>query len=252
MLFSEPGHMKILEIDRPPLEGALNYNVLAETYPATTLGLVRHPKINKIIMDSIGEEYGGVGFTRYGGRFRRRNQMEQIAFARHAASQGLRVICPTHVDSRGVPFYPFLENAMSWDNYLISCPEGAEFEHILNLYGDMRKAHSRGIVYGDRWYKNILVDPRSGVVHIDFDIEISGDMAKEFEVAQVTYYTLLAAKGRKQVIPFLTEILQRSDWFDITKTLAFVQRHSNYFKNDAIYGGLAEEVNTMIELIQKQ
>jgi|GEM_PF-2429846 len=60
---------------------------------------------------------------------------------------------------------------------------------IKELFEDVLKAHELGVVYGDRWPDNILIDPNLGVVHIDFDLKL-GEFGKELELAQLILYTI--------------------------------------------------------------
>lgn len=242
--------MNLIELGRPPLEGELNISCFV-TMPPGRVGLMRIPKKNDIGLKSIAHEYDGVGFTRQGGRFRRRSPQEQTVFIKHAASQGLRVLQPALIDSKGTSYFPFLNQAKTLDNYLPTSTDDELSRTIYELYDDLRKAHKQNIIYGDRWSKNILINPNFGVTNIDFDIEISGKPAKEFEVAQVIYYILLAAKDRS--IPLLAEILSKgNDWFDFSLVAGFLQKHALHFLHNPKYGGIENETNTLIELVHKK
>lgn len=234
-------------------EGALNVNVLQ---PGPVLnGAQRHvlhrfPKENTTILKSIAHEYNTIGFTQVGGRFRRRSQNEQVQFTKKCAELGLNVLPPLTYEGSYVENL-FLENAETMDVFLSHATNEETAKCTHNIYMDMYKAHKAGIVYGDRWSENILVVPKIGVVNIDFDVEISGLFAKEFDVAQVSYYILAGAKVK--VIPQLAKLLSvpYAD-LNIQHVETFLCGHAEHFNANKKYGNLKEEVNTLVALMYKE
>lgn len=235
------------------LEGALNVNLLRPG--PTILGvprrvLHRFPKENTTILKSIAHEYHEIGFTQVGGRFRRRSQDEQIRFTKRCAEAGLSVLPPfadegSHVENI------FLENAETMDIFLAHATdeETALFTH--GLYMDMYKAHKAGVVYGDRWSENILITPKRNIVNIDFDIEIFGSYAREFEAAQVAYYILAGAKAK--VVPQLARLLSVPYAnLDMRQVETFLKGHAKHFDANKKYGNLKNEVDTLVELMYKE
>ncbi len=243
--------MNTVELDMAPLEGELNVHSFVRRLP-DRVELMRFPKKNNEILRSIANEYHGVGFTSQGGRFRRRRPQEQVAFTRYAASQGLRVLEPSFVNAKGVSYFPFLVQAKTLDDYLPTAPTDDSNRIVFQIYDDLRRAHQTNIIYGDRWFKNMLVTPTFGAMHIDFDIEISGHAAKEFEVAQVTYYTLLAA-GDRPVISLVAEMLSRGrNLYNHSTMMSFLQQHVTYFQDNQSYGGIENKIDTLLGLIHKK
>lgn len=236
--------MRLTELPKPPLEGALNVNNFMRA-PNDVTFLRKRPKNNPQIIKSIEYEYHKIGFTDKGGRFRRRSQEEQLKLTTYAAANGLRVLAPSFVDSKGTNHYLFLNDAKTLDEYLPVVPDEEMFSVVYQLFDDLRKAHKSNIIYGDRWSQNILISRKYGVLHIDFDIEIFGGGAKEFEVAQAVYYTLCA--GRKRIIPLLTEILTYGDWFDVSMVGEFVKKHADYFRDSKKYGNAQHEAALLID-----
>jgi hypothetical protein len=163
---------------------------------------------------------------------------------------GLSVLPPfadegTHVENI------FLENAETMDIFLTHATdeETALFTH--NMYMDIYKAHKAGIVYGDRWSENILITPKRNIVNIDFDIEIFGSFAREFEVAQVAYYILAGAKAK--VVPQLAKLLSVPFAnLDIRQVETFLKGHAKHFDVNKKYGNLKSEVNALVELTHKE
>jgi len=241
--------MRLIELAKPVLEGALNVNSFMRASDGTTF-LRKRPKCNPQILKSIEYEYHQIGFTGKGGGFRRRSQEDQLRFTTYAAANGLRVLSPSFVDSKGANHYLFLDDAKTLDDYIPTAPDEEMFSVVYQLFDDLRKAHRSNIIYGDRWSQNILVSPKYGVLHIDFDIEIFGKGAKELEVAQAIYYTLCA--GRKRIIPLLTEILTYGDWFDISMVEEFVIKHADHFINSKKYGNAQREVALLMDGVLKK
>lgn len=235
----------IKELPQLPLTGALNVNVFVASQSGTLLQ--KNPKDNPHILRSIAHEYHFLGYTDRGGTFRKRSPQEQNLFCRYCASHGLRVLQPIFVDDRGRNHYPFLNNALTLNKYLPNVPTLEAQIIVYQLFEDLRKAHRKGIVYGDRWSENILVVPNMGLVHIDFDIEISGKPAIELEVAQAVYYSLCG--GKDKVLSLLGAILGKStNWFDFKMVELFLSRHAIHFRNSPTYGGVEKETQALIEI----
>lgn len=235
--------MQPIEIT-PPLKGELNTNFVVRGFDNHTF-LRREPYDNPSLMRSIWYEYAFMGFFKYGGNFRRREKEEQYGFSQRAYELGLRVLSP-HLDDRGTVYYPFLDENKTLDRYLtvsdrVSC-EKVTFQSLT----DLRRAHELGIIYGDRWPPNILVSPYWGLVNVDFDIELSGKCAMDFEIAQVVYYTIQA--GKEKVIPVLFRFLSIKDWFDLSLVKHFVKQHALYFQRSE-YGGAERETETLLEIL---
>lgn len=234
-------------------EGALNVNVLR---PGPTINgtarriLHRFPKQNESILKSIAYEYNVIGFTQAGGRFRRRSQEEQMQFTKQCAKQGLNVFPPLPDEDRHVKNI-FFENAETLDVYLSHANEEEVARSTHDIFMDMFKAHKSGTVYGDRWSENILIVPKIGVVNIDFDIEISGPYAREFDAAQVAYYILAGAQDK--VIPQMAKLLSHPYAnLNIKFIETFLRGHAEHFNSNKKYGNLKNQVNALVELMYKE
>lgn len=242
--------MKFIELEKKPLVGELNTNKLVIGSSGLIL-LERVPKENKTILGSIANEYHIIGFTDAGGKFRRRTPEEQAKFAEYAALQGLRVVPPI-IKEGNTTYFPFLDQAKTLDKYLPEASDDETAQTIYQLFADMRKAHNeKGVIYGDRWSKNILIDPNAGAMHIDFDIEISGRPAKEFDIAQITYYIL--CDGREKTVGFLASMLSRSfGWFNPKLVDQFLRGHAKHFRDTKQYGHAEEITDALIGLSNKK
>jgi hypothetical protein len=236
--------MQWKEINRSPLIGELNENVFV--VGGSDLFLKRIPKENKHILHSIENEYNFLGFTVNGGKFRRRSTLEQTSLTRRAAMLGLRVLPPVSQEGE-VSYYRFLEEARTLDEYLPSADSEGSLKIVLQIFNDLKRAHSQGVIYGDRWSHNMLVVPKIGFINIDFDIEISGRPAIEFEVAQAAYYTLSA--GKNEVIPVLAQVLKLENGLDMGLIELFLRKHAMFFDKTK-FGGIQKETNLLIEMVR--
>jgi tRNA A-37 threonylcarbamoyl transferase component Bud32 len=197
-----------------------------------------NPEMKKI----IHRETRQWGFNREGGKILLRTEQEQREFEKKARDLGLRVLAIIP-DSSGSFYRQFLEKATTLDEYLPSA-SGEDAERVLKeIFDDLSRAHQAGIVYGDRWPKNILVDPKLGVINIDFDLELQGP-AKELELAQVIFYGLALDEKRSSAAlkPILKNILHNYDYNLVKK---FVTRKAR--KSQKKYGDLREAAQDLFE-----
>jgi len=210
--------------------------------------LRRKPKENPKLFEALRKEYTFLGFFEAGGEVRQRSPQEQEEFAVHARQEGLRVVAPLRRILE-VTYVPFLEHAQTLDDSLPMQDEGQTKELLRQLFSDLATAHGKKIVYGDRWSKNVLIDDKEGIAHIDFDLELDGEVAKVFELAQITYYVLCAIDQAR--IPILADCIKKHSAQDYDPTLfaQFVRRHASYFQASARYAAPPEAVEALLGLL---
>lgn len=234
------------EIATAPLEGQLNIHRFLQD--GDRVVLERLPRENRQILTSIHNEYGFMGFNDLHGTVRRRTPAEQVKFASLAASHGLSVLTPLNIGD-GKVYYPYLSNILMLDEYLPTASLIDAQVLVYRIFDDLYKAHRRGIIYGDRWSHNMLVLPDARFVHVDFDLEISGPPAKEFEIAQTAYYILSA--GKRTVLETLSRVMIAKNWFQVDWVELFLRGHANYFSSTK-YGGIHKETEELIRLLKLQ
>jgi len=237
-------------IDKDPLEGGFNTNFF-QTDIKGNLVLSRVPKPNRDLFENILYEFRAIGFTADGGRVQRRSIEEQVHFANSAASKGLPVL----------PFFksgeqwsmPYLENIVPIDEYLRSADVADQEKNmaVFDLLTGLERAHRQNIIYGDRWSGNMIVD-NGKVMHIDFDLELSGDYAREADLAQ-TLYHLIWADASRATLPLIIGVVSKLGNYDIHKTLHYLEGFSQFF-TDTPVGGVGETVTQVVDAItiQKQ
>lgn len=251
-----------------PFEGGLNVSSVV-TDDAGRSYLKRYPKSGKETLKLLKHQYNALGFTSRGGSFRRRSSQEQGNFLQRAAGLGLKVLPPAHIDEKGFMYYRFLEGAQTLDDFLPRASSEEIDAIVHDLFADIRVAHANGVIYGDRWGQNILVVPRFSllgnesnesekmkeparrtrktVLHIDFDIELSGPIAHEFELAEMTFYTLRA--GGERIVPMLVNFLGIDTsvrGFDFKAFVDFLEKFPELFKDHPKYGGSEKEIVALI------
>lgn len=191
--------------------------------------------------------YPFMGFFQDGGKLHIRTPQEQYDFSKRASVEGLRVLPPDEI-VRGTIYSPYLPDAQHLDVYLRNHPSQQE-RIVTQLFTDLRKAHAKDVIYGDRCGPNILVTKPLGkvseIVHIDFDFEITGPTAKELEVAEVARAVLSAGES---TIPILSRQLgTRHPWFDLDMACKYLDKYARHWQRDRFRitpGDLVEQLIT--------
>lgn len=232
------------EVDRPPIIGEFNTNYFVNDNGRDML--LRVPRKNLDLFQNIIHEYRTIGFTGSGGRVVRRSVGEQFEFSRKAAESGLLVLPPLALDGETI-IYPYLHSAQTLDQYFHSIGSNVNAV-VFQIVQDLKNAHFKGYIYGDRWSGNMLIDPRFGLIHIDFDLSISGPFARELDVAQVIYHTLWS--NNRQVLPILATLLTKEQrWFDSNIVIRYLRGLARYFSHTKV-GGLEETTEQFIKIMQ--
>lgn len=236
------------EVDRSTLDGNLNTNVFVTGIDGR-MALQRFPRENLDLMANLFWEYRDIGFIKSGGRFRRRSPQEQYTFGYQAARSGLKVLPPLSLVKDTV-FFPYLNEAQPINQHFASRPHTAP-DIVGTLFLDLASAHTQGFVYGDRWAGNMLIDPKFGLVHIDFDIEIFGRFAEELDVAQTAYHALWSCNSDSVSAPALiaTHLSLFATSHDLQVVFKFMKGLAKFF-HDTQVGGIDEEVDQCIALAQ--
>lgn len=169
-------------------QGNFNSNTLFDDAQGRTYILRQENPIGRREeLPYVIDEYSAVGFLdNPDNGFRLRNSEEQYLFSRSLAVQGVNSVVPIFAD-KDKQIVPYIHEAQSIADVWISDPERALIatERAIVKLG---QAHSDGIVIGDRWGPNELVTLDGDILFVDFDIEIWGPEAKEFELSSLLYF----------------------------------------------------------------
>ncbi len=196
-------------------------------------------------MERLRDEFQSYdGWIDRGNTVRKRTPAEQIRLMNDATRRKLRTIAVAGFDRDRIRM-PFLSNAKTVDEYLPDATQKETDRVIADLLTDLHAAHAAGIVYGDRWSKNILVT-RNGnphVTHVDFDLQYEGPHARDMEVGRMMFYLLHA--GRDKAAPMLAQGLLAARWFDPAIVANVLRGQADHFEGTA-FGGMAPAVESLL------
>lgn len=236
-----PARTDIKPLPRHTLEGAFSRHFAYQDADGKPL-LRRRPLTDPAWQDRIKSNMDQWDFDKHGGTITVRSEEEIQTFVAEALQAGLRVV-PVTSDGAGGSFAPYLENAVTLDTYLKSASDEDARRVVGELFDDIAKAHRAGIVYGDRWYNNILVDPERSVINIDFDFKLEGP-GKELDLAQEIFFTVALDRNRtpSTLLPLLKNM--RED-HDLTLVRKFVETKERQSREK--YGDLSEVFRVLFE-----
>ncbi len=227
------------------LQGGLNINRQYVDAEGRSY-LHRAPKERGVVVDSMLLSYHKIGFTAYGGAFRYLDTTEQVDKMNHMHNLGLKTIVPI-VSEGDEMVVPFLEGKML-QKYL----QEGKTKVLPDVLDHMVAAHDKGVILGDRWTSNTIVSPEEDFTEIDFDVELTGKSAKEFELSQFLYHALLFAASRTQMIGLLDDYFsQRHDEtksYDKTTMAAFLKGHLDVYDGQ-VYDGSVNNIREEVAQI---
>lgn len=234
------------------MKGGFNNNLITENVETGKKYLIRQPHTENIsLLEKIEDEFQRYGnWLDKGNSIRTRSTEEQIACMTKAARNGLRVIDIFCTDDHRI-ILPFIEDAQTMDEFLPSVSLHDAESIVRNLFLDLHKAHTEhGIVYGDRWSKNILFNPKEtqSPIHIDFDLQYEGPNAMDMDFGRMAFYVLHA--GGKKVIPALVEALMACGWHDRDFVECIMRGQAEYFKGTS-FGSVSDDVDMLFEVLHR-
>lgn len=190
----------------------------------------------------IEAEYRGVGFlSNPNNSVFYRTYPQQAETARNLQEAGIPVVTP-RVTTDNFQVIDFLPNSMNLtESWLHNHPKASEYTTLM-LY-ELRSAHKKDILLGDRRGGNELILENGIFKFIDFDIGIAGPEAYEFDVAGFLYFIAHKVhKGNFKRIPELLATLRKFLHSDEVKQtynwpllVSYTKRYYDYFKNDGFY-----------------
>lgn len=152
-------------ITAPPNEGALNHVLLIDTDRGSAVFRMRRDASSAEIFEYLNGMYVYTGFAERGGLFRLRSIAEEIAFVEHARSLGLPVPALLAVGDD----WMLIERIHGRTAY--AAVSRGDLSVVAPVLETLHEAHARGVIYGDRWGDNEVVEPGGRVRPIDFDVE---------------------------------------------------------------------------------
>lgn len=251
ILFRISGKLRKKLVLERKLESIFNDNYIIREEKTSEKYVLRIPKENLEIKNSIRKEYEGIGYSTNGSGYKFRNLEEQVSFISLCQQKNIPVAIVVDAEK----------------NYMLTeFIEGKELPNILknldfidninlvDLYlSSLISTHEQNIIMGDRWCYNTIFTPQKKLFHIDFDIELSTDDAREFELSQGLYYSLLYSKNKKEVVNSFKDFFYRKDLttlYDRTRVIEFLKNHSRYFHNNQEYGIIEKEIDQIISFLK--
>lgn len=223
-------------VDR--LEGGLNWTTVITkgSLPKGEWLAVRRPKPLTMRLETdrnVRNEYAAVGASALGIDFRLRTLEEQRDFMDLCTSLGLQALeCEQLVEGELVTKFV---KGRSLSNYVADSSQ-IKSDTMNDVLAHLAKAHSMGIVFGDRWAMNTIITPEEDHVEIDFDIELKGEHSTmvNFELAQTLYHLLhFANSGREKIVDMIGDIYKDTphilSGYNQTQMKDFIEGQGNYF-----------------------
>lgn len=147
------------------VRGALNHVFFVETPTERCVFRMRRESSASLIFDYLSCIYRYTGFLELGGVFRLRDMPGETAFMRRAQAAGL-------------PVPRLLRDAGDWilmefiqGRTATSAVESGDLSVVPLVVEALHAAHRQGVIYGDRWGDNELIETEGRVRVIDFDVE---------------------------------------------------------------------------------
>lgn len=195
-------------------------------------------------------EYDGVGFLdNPQNGFRLRSSAEQCEFVLQLKKQGIPAPNAYYVEE-GIQLIEYNNGAVNlaelWEQL-----DGRALDATQNVLYQLVDAHTKGIVIGDRWGPNELITPEGKVLFVDFDIQIRGPEAKEFELASLLYFVTYFAQTSlplppvelKQAYKIFLRHLEHNSLYDLAILNRYISHYAFYFSTAQKYSWRDKEAS---------
>jgi len=233
---------KKLKFTDQTLHGALNNNWVVKDKEEKKY-VLRIPKENPPQIPLIRDEYEIIGYAKNGSKYRFRTSEEQFSFTEKCFLSGIPVPRTSYSDNKAI-LREFIEGT-TLDNFLKKTNNTSVIEDYLKT---IVKAHEKGIILGDRWGPNTIVAPEKNLVEIDFDIDLTAEDAREFEIAQILSYCLLWSRNKTGAIKSIIDLVNSDKFdgfYDGCRISEFLHGHEEYFRKKE-FGSIKREVENII------
>jgi len=252
---------KTARIEKPKVEGAFNHILLITTPEYRYVFRARRESSSDEIEAYMRYMYEATSFLEAGGIFKLRNIAEETDFIKSALAVGLPVPKLIHADTdwmlieyiEGRTFHEFVK--------------AGEVEILLKILRELNLAHRRGIIYGDRWGDNEIIDSQGNVRMIDFDIEwshegVSNGIVEALEMAVPIFHSLRLTSTRNDLLQTVQNDalpLLKSWGYKIDTIRKFIEGFCNFYLDPnkpsniwslppELYVSMAEPANRLIAI----
>ncbi len=249
------------KIEKPTSDGAFNHVLFITTTTERYVFRARREISAAEIKAYMRSMYECTGFLIDGGAFKVRNIAEETDFIKRALAASLPVPELIHAESDWM-LIEYIEGRTLW-----SFLEAGKVEIIVKVLQAINLAHSRGIVYADRWGGNEMIDSHGNVRMIDFDIEwfyhgASDETLEALEIAFIIFNAMRLTSKRNDLVNIVESdvipLLIKWD-YHLPRIGKFIEGLSNFYlspnkpSNDwslstDLYISMSEPANRLISM----
>ncbi|MEM9543714.1 MAG: RIO1 family regulatory kinase/ATPase [Cyanobacteria bacterium P01_E01_bin.42] len=223
------------KVRKTTFEGALNHTLFIETESDRYVFRTRRESSAEEIEEYMRYMYEVMGLFGVGGIFKLRTIAEEIQFMENALAFSLpvpQIIC----SDRDWIVMEFIQGKTLHESV-----KKGDIETVFAVLQEMNLAHQHGIIYGDRWGDNELIDDRGNVRLIDFDIEwdyqgSETGVLEALEMAVTLFNSLRLTVVREEFLHFVKSKIVpwlQSSGYDLQKIAMFVEGLGNFYLDPA-------------------
>lgn len=224
---------KTAKIEKPKAEGAFNHILFITTAVECYVFRARRESSAEEIEAYMKSMYEYTGFYKNGGSFKLRNIAEEVDFLKSASAVGLPIPKLIH-EGQDWMLIEYIEGKS-----LMDFLEAGEVEMLPKVLQEINLAHSRGIIYADRWGGNEMIDSHGNVRMIDFDIEwfyqgSSDGTLEALEMAWIIFNAMRLASKRDDLLKIVeTDVLPLLNVWDyqISQIGSFIAGLCKFYLN---------------------
>lgn len=223
----------LARVQKTAFEGALNHTLFVETETERYVFRARRETFSVESEEYMKAMYECMGLFGVGGTFELRTIAEEIQFMENAAVASLPVpkLIASESDWMLMEFLP--------GKTLHESVKMGEVGWVFTVLKAMNLAHQRGIIYGDRWGDNELIDSQGNISFIDFDIKwgyegSEAGMLEALEMAVTLFNSLRLTTAREELLNLVeTEIVPwlKSCGYRLEKIAKFAECLGNFYLN---------------------
>ena len=228
--------------DKEMPQGNLNRNLIViDSYGRKLILRRENPHGRQEEAPFIRAEYEGVGFLKNPKNgFRFRTSEEQHKFADFLGENDVKASKTIFSDPE-TQLIIYEDGAVSLDQLWITMDPKAPGTTNMALQS-LAESHRKGIVLGDRWGPNELLTADNKIIFVDFDIEIFGPEAKEFEMASMLYFNSFFAQQTSPNLDHLVGIYKKAlesplfkSIYEVQFLLKYITNYFSYFSREGKY-----------------
>lgn len=218
-------------VSKTTFEGALNHTLFIDTERDRYVFRARRESSAEEIEEYMRYMYEVTGLFGIGGIFKLRTIAEEIQFMEKALSVSLPVPQLVRSDSDWM-LMEFIKGKTLHESV-----KTGEIEAVFAVLKEMNTAHQHGIIYGDRWGDNELIDEMGNVRLIDFDIEwdyrgSETGILEALEIAVTLFNSLRLTVAREEFLNLVKNKIApwlKSSEYDLEKIAMFAKGLGNFY-----------------------